>query len=184
MSTDKNLFSIHAQQVFTRVLPDLIPPDDSYSDTLKFSGGSYDGHVFASRLVGGREDVVDMNGGIHDVRVTASMFEPRGKFVATIKGGCKRCALSGLVRGHGTEVDVDLGNWSDQSSEVTEDIELELVSHDGSPIRVRYLLAEKPVLRNGHIQKYVFVFPSQLPLWMKRLGFKIWGFFKKRSLTS
>jgi hypothetical protein len=175
--SDKNYHSIYAERVGQRTLGDLVPPDDSYSDTLKFGGFSFDGEVVAGRIVGGREDCVDMNN-VRDIHVRAEVFEPRGRFLATIKGGSTDCELSGTVVGHGTETDVDLGNWSDQSKEVTRGTCLCLISTDGSPIRVRVLLAEWPVILNASQQNYRFALVSYLPLWMKRVGFWCWGLFK------
>ena len=175
--SDKNYLSIYAEEVGLRVFGNLVPPDDSYSDTLKFGGLSHDGEVEAARIVGGREDCVDMNN-VRDIHVRAEVFEPRGRFLATIKGGSVGCQLSGTVVGHGTETDVDLGNWSDQSRKITRGTRLCLLSADGSPIRVRVLLSEWPVILNAAQQRYSFAWISSVHLWDKRIGFWCWALFK------
>jgi hypothetical protein len=175
---DKNLVSIADEVVIDRHFIDLIPPDDSYADTLKFSNATT-GVITARRIVGGREDCVDINNGSARLHISAEAWEPRGKYLATIKGGSRDITLAGTVTSHGSEVDVDLGNRSDQSREIVRGIRLDLKTTDGSPIRVRLLLAERPRILNAADQEYRFVFPSQVPLWLRRLGFRAWEWLRK-----
>lgn len=175
---DKNFHSIAGETVGQRYVGSLVPPDDSYADTLKLSRAR-DGAITADLVVGGREDCVDVNNLSERVFIHAQRWEPRGKYVATIKGGSSTISLSGEIHGHGSEVDVDLGNWSDQSSEITRNTKLNLTTADGSPITVRLLLAERPRLLNADVQRYRFVFPSQIPLCLRRLGFLIWKWLRK-----
>ncbi len=166
--SDKNFLSIAGEpNVGARNLGDLASPDLSYSDTLKFSNAQ-NGFVSVGVLEGGAEDCVDINNGSRNLAVSARQFRPRGKFVATIKGGSSGITLAGEIDGHGTEVDIDLGNQSDQSSEVTTRVSFWLTAKDESPITVRVWNAETPRLMNSHKQRYEFVFPSQLPLWARR----------------
>lgn len=132
---------------------------DVISDTLKITSGVKNVAVVVhGTLAGGSEDCVDMNNRAAGCIVHADRWAPRGKFLATIKGGTTDWHLSGAVVSHGMETDIDLGNWSDQCQEITGRGVLELVSTTGRPIRVRVLHAEMPEFAPG-TGPYRYVFP-------------------------
>lgn len=152
------------------------PPDDTYADALKFSGVQRL-RVVVDRVVGGREDCVDVNNHCRDVEVVARLgFVPRGKYVATIKGGSRNITLRGPVLGHGTEVDFDCGNHSDQSDNETQGITLDLWTPDGSAITWRQLNGSDIRLREG--QAWRAVLRIRGGFW-RNLFAKVYAFGKK-----
>lgn len=161
MSGDINLYAFGPEHASTvQRFEDAGSDHDAatYSDTLKFSNTHDVTATVHGELAGGKEDCVDMNRA-HDCTVFAERWHPRGLFLATIKGGTTDYYLSGEVVAHGKEVDVDLGNWSDQSSAKTGAGMLDLRSHDGSPIVIRVLNAERPHLEPSS-GPYRYAFPS------------------------
>ncbi len=115
------------------------------------------------QIVGGQEDVIDMNNDSSDILVENVRVHPNGKFGFTLKGGSKNIILRNVVfETHGSEVDIDLGNWSDQDKvNKTTLVRLENVtSVDGKPVRVRVLFASNPEVIGGNVK--VTVYPSWL----------------------
>lgn len=123
------------------------PPDLSVvSDVVKFSNSSYVFVKIAGILPGGIEDCVDVNNGSHHLSVSAELFAPRGKYVATVKGGSHHVTLYGKITS-GSETDIDLGNWSDQGKGRTTNVNLALQHANYAariPVRVRVLHAWTP----------------------------------------
>jgi hypothetical protein len=135
------------------VIPfDLVPPDASFADTLKVSG-VVDLEIHARSITGGYEDCIDIN---HSRGVTLFVDQviPKGRFIATIKGGSADIDLTVHEQvGHGSETDYDLGNWSDQGHERTKGIKLFVGTQDGSPATCRVLHAWNPTV-NDTFQKW------------------------------
>lgn len=158
-------------------LDQLLPPDGT-ADTLKITGGISNLHVHVNRIHGGSEDCLDVNNKCRDVIVgdEKTVWVPRGKYVATIKGGSHRVEVRGILVGHGKEVSVDLGNWSDQSNDRTEGVYINLKTDDGSAISYRRLNATSPRLRASQrfVQKQV------LPGSLRR--FFVWVFQQLKKL--
>lgn len=177
-SADVNLLSFAQERPLgVQVVGDLIPLR-GMSDTLKVSG-SADGEIHAGLVRGGREDCFDANNRAARIKVYADLWQPRGKYIATVKGGSEDIELHGLVDGHGSEVDIDLGNYSEQSDERTRRVVLNLRTKDGSPITYRVLNAEPPILLNAHEQRYEQILKLRgfwgdlfavLFGWLKQLG--------------
>jgi hypothetical protein len=149
------------------------------SDALKVTDCA-NGRIAAGHIRGGKEDCVDVNNHTTNVVIEAALFEPRGKHLATIKGGSGDITLRGKVRGHGSVVDIDLGNIADQSDNVTGRVRLDLVHEAGEPITVRILGAIRPTLLNSHEQRYEVVFA--LPGFWRSLFLKACKFLKKIGL--
>jgi hypothetical protein len=152
---DNNLFSVSGQKDFEIHLPFLFASPE-HQDALHISA-SEDGTVYCGQLVGGTEDCVDVNNHCKRITVIAE-FEPKGKYVITVKGGSEDIAFVGSVKGHGTEVDVDIGNISDQSDNLTKRVKLHLVHQDKEPITVRCIGGPRPILLNEEEQGYAVVF--------------------------
>jgi len=133
----------------------IIPPDDTFNDALKLSN-CYDTTLTAATVYGGSEDVLDINRGAN-LYVYIKKAMPRGKYVATIKGGAENITIKiDCLIGHGKETDFDLGNWSDQEPlKRTKKVYLDITTSDGSPVKVRVLHAWKPILLNAEKQKYI-----------------------------
>lgn len=135
-----------------------LPGATDYEDALKGTSQltNFIGHFGV--VYGGLENCLDLNNGCRAVSFQAESWISQGKYPFTIKGGCKHVRILGRLIGHGTEVDVDAGNWSDQSHEYVENWELGLVPFDGKPITIRCLAATKPTFVAG-TGPYKFVFP-------------------------
>lgn len=133
----------------------------NWDDTLKITSRAEDITVIAEEIRGGKEDCVDINNHAYSIGVLAKRWFPQGKYLATIKGGASRISLTGDVYSHGKEVDVDLGNMSDQSREPVTGVSLALRSQTGKPVVVRVLNAEKPLLaRDTGPYRYAFPHPD------------------------
>lgn len=156
-----------------RVIGGNIPPY-LYDDALKFTSHLRDFTGVFGTVYSGLENNADFNNECRNVKITADRWVANGgKYPFTVKGGCEGIIIEGVLDGHGTEVDVDAGNKSDQSSNWVKDWELALVSKDGSPIVVRCLLAKAPRLR-PNTGPYRFAFPNPTkPLH----GFYVWFYF-------
>jgi hypothetical protein len=132
-----------------------IVADKNIADALKLSN-CHDIQIAADLIVGGYEDCIDINRG-RDIYVRITQAQPQGKFVATIKGGAENVLLQiDRLIGHGTETDIDIGNWSDQEPHArTKFVYLNITTSDGSPVRVRILHGWTPILINSAHQKYI-----------------------------
>lgn len=146
------------------------------SDALKVTD-SADGRIRVGQIIGGREDCVDVNNHAKGIEVVCELYEPKGDYVITAKGGSRDLTFAGFVRGHGRVVDVDLGNLSDQSDDLTTGVRLNLVHESGEPITVRVLGAEDPVFVNQATQAYRVTFA--LPRWSRGLFLKLGKQLKK-----
>lgn len=131
-----------------------------YEDALKFTSQLTAFKGYFGTVYSGLENCADLNNRCRAVSIHADDWVANGgKYPFTIKGGCSAVAISGRLIGHGAECDVDAGNHSDQSKEWVKDWTLNLISGDGSPIVIRCLRAEAPVLVEGS-GPYRFAFPS------------------------
>lgn len=180
MSADKNIFNHYEDssgQVITKGELGTATSSPDWSDTVKITSGCTGLSLYAARIYGGKEDCADLNNRASNCTITAK-WHPQGKYLATIKGGCHAILLSGDVFGHGSEVDVDLGNWSDHSKNVTTGTILSLWSQTGKPIRVRVLNATVPTFVAGS-GPYVFAFPEPNK-WYHGIAVKIQQFLCSR----
>ena len=117
-----------------------------YSDALKLSGCARLHVIVLGRVIGGSEDVVDINHS-SDCIVDIARSEPRGRYLATIKGGSSNISITTKQHGHGSEVDFDIGNWSDQGGgKRTTGVSIASLTDDGSPVSVRVLHGWSPRL--------------------------------------
>lgn len=150
-----------------------VNPND-FSDILKLSNASNiivkDCYIF-----GGKEDCVDMNRGCNNILIENTKVKSNGLYCFTIKGGTKNVTLKDIViENHGKEVDIDLGNWSDQSNELTTNIVLDNVKClNGDSVTVRVLWADTPTVIGGNVK--VKVVPKVLV--------KIYRFLRKLRLV-
>lgn len=101
-----------------------------------------------------REDGVDINNECGHIAFHACDVEAGAKYAFTIKGGSYVVVLSDVVITRpGKYVDIDLGNWSDQSCKKTDAVILSSVTRsDGKPVRVRVGHAQMPVIKGGNIK--------------------------------
>lgn len=139
------------------------------TDTLKVSLCSFIVFTITGTLVGGAEDCFDCNNLSHHIIVYGGNLASGGKFISTIKGGSHDIELHGTIIKHGSEVDIDLGNHSDQSSAKTTNVSLYLSAADQFTIRV--LNADRPMVAG--LPSYLYLFPSPYA-WYH--GFCVWFF--------
>lgn len=169
MKPDKNLISYYGERPLGNHEHGVIaPPDGSYADSMKISDCDH-GYVRATRIFGGTEDCIDVNNKCNDITVFADEWHSGGKYVCTIKGGSSNIMVGGVIMKHGSEVDVDLGNRSDQSDNSTIGVTLNFSTRDGTPVTVRVLNASRPHIMNPQ-QPYKFVLvlgPTVGSIWQK-----------------
>lgn len=157
---DKNLKSYNGPQDSNQTFnnPDeVLDGSNGYNDTLKCSTSLCRTSIHYKKVIGGSEDCCDINNKCFAVSVSADEWESRGKYVFTVKGESKDIYLQGKITRHGSEVDVDLGNNSDQGNGQTKGVILNLTSDE--PITVRVLQAQPPITVAGS-GPYKFVFPK------------------------
>ena len=165
MSTpDKNLYSYNGPDDDCKLVDDSMHSfgvehtPAAWSDTLKYSTGLTDFVHRVGDVFGGKEDCIDVNNRCRNVAVYAKGLWSGGKYVATIKGGSTGTRITGRIVAGGSEVDVDIGNWSDQSDQPTTGTVLCLTRTDGRPVTVRVLNGEKPA-EDPDSGPYRYVFP-------------------------
>lgn len=169
MSPDRNFHSIvdrHNETITWSVPHAEIGDPLQWDDVLKITRCSNLTVVVDGPLPGGREDCIDVNNKCENIRIIiAGGLAPKGKHALTIKGKSHGISVHAKLLSHGTEVDVDLGNHSDQSDERTDDVLLDLWAIDNTPVTWRRLNAATPKFLNPREQKY-------------RRTFRIRGFFR------
>lgn len=123
-------------------LGDILTPT-GWHDALKISR-VVNAQITAGVVLGGEEDVLDITWSTR-VGVTIGKAVPRGRYLATIKGGCTDVTVNVLSQeGHGKYADFDLGNWFDFNKSKTTRTTLGSVTKDGSTVKARVLHADKP----------------------------------------
>lgn len=160
---------------------DEIRPGSEISDTLKCSSRLRDFTGRFGVVYGGKEDCIDINNRCERIYIEAQRWVPQGKYLATLKGGSRSIAISGEVEGHGSEVDIDIGNISDQSDNPTKDITLNLRHVAGDPITVRVINGERPKFLNADVQQYKVVL--QVPSFFGQLFAKVVHQLRKLKLA-
>jgi len=174
---DKNYYSVSDQNdliIGNTTFPKGEVSPIEYSDIIKLSNAT-NITIKGCTVHGGKEDCIDMNRNCSNIVIEDTFLESNGNYCVTIKGGTKNVILKNItITNHGKEADIDLGNWSDQSEELTTDITLQnIVSEDGEPVKVRVLWADKPTVLGGNIK--VVVIPRCLV--------RIYRFLRKRGLV-
>lgn len=144
-----------------------IVPGPEIADTLKFSTGLTSFYGRFPSVTSGTEDCIDVNNLCRNITITADKLVFRGTMGVTIKGGSRNIRITAYnCEGHGKETDVDIGNWSDQSSEPTTGVMLDISRSDGELVRIRVINGTKPLLLPGS-GPYKFLFPwPWIPRWI------------------
>lgn len=177
--SDVNFRSI-ADTTGVDIIGEAICPSNptTYSDILKFSNArncSVDGSV----ICGGKEDCVDMNRNCRNIVIRNSTININGMQGFTIKGGCEYIELNSLVfRGNPKNVEIELGNYSEQSDEPPRAIFLTNLSReDGKPVRVRLLnCCECSVtVKGGNVKVFK-------PWWVKLGFFELYCILRKKNI--
>ena len=120
---------------------ELMPADyEKYSDILKISGRNGNLLLVGAKIYQAKEYAIDINhsNGIYITDVIIGNGLPSKSQLITIKGGSRDIHITGKFKSKTTKnFYIDIGNWSDQSYDYSENITLELYSPDGKPIGVR-----------------------------------------------
>lgn len=136
-------------------VPDLIVPDEGFSDALKVSGIRRliirCGKIDARHCI---EDAIDINHS-EAVEIHVEELHAAKRYCTTTKGaslGIKIVVKQQI--GHGKETDHDLGNKSDQGKGRTRQVALDITTADRSVVAVRVMHAHRPELLNKATQRY------------------------------
>jgi hypothetical protein len=146
---DKNYRSI-TTSYFEDLRPETLDPGPGYADTLKVSNCS-EVRIENKDLLNDGEDCLDL------CRVSDSSFwklvlTPRGKNGITIKGASSLVYVSFLLLGHGSECDVELGQFDNYwypGRKPTQFIHLHVDPEGETPI-IRLWDADYPAVHGPH----------------------------------
>lgn len=112
----------------------LVPPDPKvYDSILKLSRRS--NTVLTNvRAAQGKENCVDINNETVDCALHGEwgVEGTEGEQVFTIKGGSRNVTISGTIHSSGTDTDIEIGCWSDQSTKPVSNIDLSGLSRPNS----------------------------------------------------
>jgi len=133
---DKNFLSFSGHFGYVRDL--VVDPDTTlpWADALKFSNVHDSTFDNIRVLHAGSEDGVDMNN--FTCRNVLKQFTvPCGRQALTLKGGsCDNVLVDWLIVGRGKYVELEFGNWSDQSHGLsTGNVIRRVRCDDGKPVR-------------------------------------------------
>lgn len=118
---------------------DLVPPDVKHWDSILKCSDRHDTTLTGLRVAQGKENSLDINRGSSGLTFSGDwgVVGNTGEQVMTIKGGSFTIHLSGTVYSSGTDCDLEIGCWSDQSMEVVHDLDLSGLKHVvGRPLTV------------------------------------------------
>ena len=127
-----------------------------FADLLKLSNVQ---HATFRRLVvhgegAQQENAIDMNRGCVGVLIDTALLQAGNQNAITIKGGCEEIELRDVTIMPGGHCDIELGNWSDQSSARTTGVRLIRVRRwDGKPVRLRVGHADEPIVEDCEIER-------------------------------
>lgn len=174
---DNNYYSIADQDgviLANETLPYGGVMVDDYDDILKLSHAT-NTKILSCIIYGGKEDCIDLNRYCNNILIQDTILYPFGNYVCTIKGGTSNVTLKNIIlKNRGKETDIDIGNWSDQSNELTTNIILDNVTcYDGSPVRVRVLWGTRPTVIGGNVKVTV------VPKWVVAIYRFFRGLIKK-----
>lgn len=169
---DKNFLSFEDQrgQIFART-PDttVVPPSPDYNDTVKvFRCNECTFDTF--HVVGGTEDVLDVGRESSGNYFRDWVVQPRGQYVATIKGGSHdNVFYRWTIHGHGTDVDFEFGNWHSLNFERSTGNSIWLcATGDGSPVTYAYRWGCKPRIIDTHARH----------IWWRSIGLTVYWWAK------
>jgi hypothetical protein len=177
--SDNNYKSIADMDGYNLYGITLAPENISqYSDILKFSHAR-NCIVKDCIIWGGKEDCVDMNRYCDAITFEDCTFITFGSQHITIKGGSKNIYFKNCrFAGRPENVEVELGNYSEQSDEAPINIVFTETRYtDQSPVRVRCLNACPctVTVNGGNVKVYQ-------PLWVKLGFFKLYCILRKANI--
>lgn len=113
---------------------ELVPEDPKAWDSILKVSGREGLDLTAApgvRIAQGKENAIDINNRAAHINIPGDIGVTgvEGEQVITIKGGSHHIIIAGYVYSRGTDCDVEIGCWSDQSTEVTHDVDLSRLAH-------------------------------------------------------
>lgn len=130
---------------------ELLPerPKD-WDSILKFSDKTGFNAVNIS-IAQGKENAIDINNKSKYLTLSGhiGVNGKEGEQVITIKGGSSYISIDGYIYSRGTDVDIEIGAWSDQSFDPSRDIDLSFLSRppgDNRPITIVFGRVDSPIM--------------------------------------
>lgn len=167
---------------------DVIDPGEGGASGLKCTGRLCDFFGRFGRVVGRKDAVVDCNDRVERVLLSIAQADPRGQFVATIKGGARDVHLHiREILQHARRADLITDDWSDQSHLPTSGIVYDCRMADGSAVTVLALKTKPSFVPGSGPYRFVFPWPWLNPAWLGHpAGFifgvlRRWGFFRSQA---
>lgn len=177
---DNNFYSVADRSHVTLDDEFLFPENpQQYNDILKFSN-AVDCCAKNCIIAGGSEDCIDMNRNCDGIHILNCRLSPYGKQGFTIKGGSKNITIENtLFTINPSNVEIELGNYSEQSDEPPTNINLINVRRlDGGAVRVKCLNActcTVNVINCENVKVYK-------PWWVKLGFFSIYCYLRKKNI--
>lgn len=169
-------------------IPDQLTPDnpEQYDSILKITGPASAGKVYTFTAVSqGREAIIDINNEAHDLTINlgkAGAPDQSGQYALKIKGGAHNIAVTGEVLSAQTSyANITLGEWSDQSQNVTRNISLVGLT-SAKPLTAIIANADSSTLQLGKVKLLVWTsVGAKIGYWSKWVIVKsgIWSLFAK-----
>jgi hypothetical protein len=151
---DKNFFSLDAQNAVwfagtdewcyeTGPIPtELMPENPQDWDAILKTSNRSDTYLKELRIAQGRENALDQNNRTRDCSFqgdfgvgSGPLRQPNPDQVITTKGGSHDIVYSGTIWSKGRNADVVVGAWSDQSHDISTDLDYSGLSRvDGQPV--------------------------------------------------
>ena len=146
---------------------------------LKITSHAQDVDVTVGTLIGGSENCVDLNNGCRNIAVHCDDYQCRGKYAISAKT-CSDTSFTGHISGRATQWEINLGSWSDQSSNPQTNTKLALTA-DHYPIRVWVGNALIPDMDDP--AKYKLIGFGRHGTIVRELVMMLWGLAKKLKLA-
>jgi hypothetical protein len=146
---DRNFFSLDATNAVwfagtdewryeTGAIPTKLVPEKPHDwDAILKTSNRADTHLISLSVAQGRENALDQNNKTRycSFRGDFGVGGGEGDQVITTKGGCQHLTYSGTIWSKGRNADVVVGAWSDQSYDISTDLDYSDLSRaDGQPV--------------------------------------------------
>ncbi len=145
-------------------------PAGSWSDTVHFSRCAAQKFV-RFEIGGGKEDCIDLNNNCNaNLFSDFKLWAVTSSQAITLKGGsCDNEFEDLVIVYHGKNVDIEIGNWSDQGyGDNTRNVFYRVKSEDGKPVTYCYRLGSKPRFIDSNVKH----------LWWRSIGITIYWYAK------
>ena len=142
---------------------------------LKITSRAKNLSLTAERIIGGRENCVDLNNECSGITVVCGEFQILGKYGISAKT-CNGVVFRGHLAGRAKQREVNLGSWSDQSAKTQTETSLDLTA-DYYPIRVWLGNAQVPLMSDP--SKYKLMGFGRYGAFVRAVCMFFWGLGKR-----